>query len=67
MSRNYKRDYKELPVFAKNYIGKSTLDCIEAYAAKRKIVSHRAGSAFWCLVDDGVINVVNNNGLYFIQ
>lgn len=39
MARNTARDYKELPKFAQGYIGKPTLQCIEDYAAKRKIVS----------------------------
>ena len=67
MARNYKRDYEELPGFAKKYVGKAAIECIEAYAAKRKMVSHRAGSAFWELVDDGAISVTQINGLYFIQ
>lgn len=67
MARDYARDYKELPVFAEQFKGKSTMDCIEAYAKKRKIVEHRAGEAFWNLADDGVIKVKPvENGLYEI-
>lgn len=66
MARNYKRDYEELPQFAKNYIDKTALECIEEYAKKRKMVSHRAGSAFWDLVDDGVIKVRKEGILFYI-
>ncbi len=57
MARNYKRDYEELPKFAQKYIGEPSANCIEAYAKKRGIVLHRAGKAFWNLVDDGIIKV----------
>ena len=66
MARNYKRDYEELPSFAVKFAGKTTLECIEAYAAKRKIVSHRAGKAFWNLVDDGEIAVKYKDGMAYI-
>lgn len=67
MARDTARDYRELPKFAQGYIGKPTLQCIEDYAAKRKIVSNRAGKAFWSLVDDGEISVCKaTNGLFYI-
>ena len=66
MARNYKRDYEELPGFASTFIGKTTLECIEAYATKRKIASHRAGKAFWDLVDDGEIAVNYKGGIAYI-
>ena len=39
MARDYSRDYKELPVFAEKYIGKRAVDCIDAYAKKRRVVT----------------------------
>jgi hypothetical protein len=65
--RNIKRDYDEIVKFSTNYIDKTTLECIEAYATKRKIISHRAGKAFWNNVDDGNIKVELINGLYYIR
>ncbi len=66
MARNYKRDYEEITNYAKKYAGKTTLECIESYAAKRKMVSHRAGKAFWANVDDGEIKVNYINGIAYI-
>lgn len=57
MSRNYQKDFDELPDFAKKYSGRTTLECIEAYAKRRKVVTHRIGIAFWALVDDGEIKI----------
>lgn len=53
--QNVARDYKEIPEFAKGYIGQTSREFIDAYAAKRKIATHRVGRAFWDLVDDGEI------------
>jgi hypothetical protein len=66
MARNYQRDYEEIAKFAAGFIGRPTLECIEAYAAKRKMVSHRVGSAFWGQVDEGVIKVIERSGIYYI-
>ena len=66
MPRNYERDYREIAEHAKGFAGKTTYECIEAYAAKRKIVFHRAGRAFWAQVDDGNIEVVERHGLLHI-
>jgi hypothetical protein len=66
MTRNYKRDYEELPKFALKYIGRTTLECIEDYAAKRKVVSHRIGSAFWDLVDRKCIEIETISGICYI-
>jgi len=55
MTRNYARDYREMPEFAKNYIGRFAIVCIDDYAEKRKVVRHRIGKVFWGLVDDGAI------------
>ena len=67
MARNYARDYAEIAAFARKFRGHPTLECIEAYAQKRKIVSHRAGKAFWAKVDDGEIEVHKGpDGLYYI-
>lgn len=68
MARDYARDYRELPKFAEQFKGKTTMECIEAYAHKRKIVEHRAGKAFWNLADDGIIRVETlENGQCLIQ
>ena len=66
MARNYQRDYAEIVDHAKKFKDKTTYECIEAYAAKRKIVFHRAGHAFWGNVDDGNIAVVEKNGLMHV-
>lgn len=55
--QDIKRDYAEIVAFAEAYIGRPTIDCIEAYSQKRRIVSHRAGRAFWDKVDDGEIKL----------
>jgi hypothetical protein len=55
MKRRYDLDKPGMLRFAAGFIGMRTLDCIEAYAHKRKIVLHRAGQAFWDLVDEGLI------------
>lgn len=55
--QDIKRDYAEIVAFAQAYIGCPAIDCIEAYAQKRRIVWHRAGRAFWDKVDDGEIKV----------
>lgn len=57
MARDYKRDYRELPKYAKGFIGKHTVECIDSYAAKRQVVTHRIGKCFWGLVDDGIISI----------
>jgi len=68
MARDYARDYRELPKFAEQFKGKTTMECIEAYARKRKIVEHRAGKAFWNLADDGIIRVEGvEGGQYLIR
>ncbi len=68
MARNYKRDYEELPKFAEDFIGETAVACIEAYAAKRRIVEHRAATAFWNLVDDGQISVKEGaSGISYID
>jgi hypothetical protein len=48
-------DYEQMLKLAKSNIGKKAIEVIEMFAAKRKIVSHRAGKVFWSLVDDGEI------------
>lgn len=65
--RDYDKDFRELPIFAKQYCNKPTLECIEAYAKKRKIVSHRAGKVFWELVDCGSIVVYAANGIFYVS
>lgn len=67
MARDYQRDYTELVGFSKAYQGKTTLQCIEDYSRKRKIVCHRTGKAFWSLVDQGKINVEEIDGICFIR
>ena len=53
--RNYERDYAEIVAFSAGFIGRKAVECIEAYARKRKIVEHRASRAFWDKVEDGEI------------
>ena len=65
--RNKKRDYDEITAFTGNYIGRTALDCIEAYAKKRKIVEHRAGSVFWDKVDQGIISTESVDGVEYIK
>lgn len=67
MARNYPRDYQELPEFAKKYAGKTALECIEAYAKNRKVVSHRISAAFWDLVDSKEITIIMRNGIAIIN
>lgn len=67
MARDYKRDYEELPEYAKKFQNKPVSECIDAYAAKRKVVSHRIGKAFWDLVDRGEIELYHANGNFFIR
>jgi len=67
MARNYARDYKEIVPFAKNYVGKLAVECIDDYADKRKIASHRAGKAFWDKVDEGEIQTFSINGYAYIK
>lgn len=55
--QDVKRDYAEIVAFAQAYIGCPAIDCIEAYAKKRRIVSHRIGRAFWNKVYEGEIKV----------
>lgn len=66
MSRDYARDYKEIPKYAKDFVGHTTMDFIHFYAQKRKIVEHRVGKDFWCLVDDGQIIVKYVDGIAYI-
>lgn len=42
--------------FAQERVGERAVDVIDAFAAKRRIVSHRAGKVFWGLVDDGLVS-----------
>jgi hypothetical protein len=44
--------------FAQKYVGRRAVECIEAYARKRKIVDHRAAKAFWAKNDEGNIKTV---------
>ena len=67
MARNYQRDYNEMTNHASGFKGKTTWECIEAYATKRKIVFHRAGGAFWANVDDGNIAITEKDGLLYIE
>lgn len=67
MARNHKKDYEELPCFAEGFKNKTTLECIEAYAQKRKVVSHRIGKVFWALVDEGKIEIYHANARFFIK
>jgi len=55
--RNVARDYAEIVGFAAQYIGKPAIECIDAYAAKRRIAVSRAGRAFWDKVDEGEITL----------
>lgn len=64
MARNYKRDWEELPKFAQSFKGEKAIDCIEAYAEKRRIVLHRAAKAFWDLVDCGEIETAEKSDGY---
>ncbi len=66
MAMNYRRDWEEMAEFAKGYAGKTTRECIEAYAAKRGIVTHRAGNAFWGHVDEGNIRITEKDCLLYI-
>ncbi len=68
MSRNYQKDFDDLPDFAKKYSGRTTLECIEAYANRRKVVTHRIGNAFYALVDDGEIKIEQDkvDRLYYV-
>jgi hypothetical protein len=52
------RDYREIVSFSQKFIGRKAVECIEAYAAKRKMAEHRAGKAFWDKVDEGLIKTV---------
>lgn len=68
MNKDYTRDRKELPGFAAKMKGYNTLEVIEAYAKKRRVGSHRIGSAFWDLVDEGRIETVTgNNGIEYVK
>lgn len=60
-------DYDKMIKHVKSYIGKPTVIAIDAFAAKRKIVGHRAAKVFWNLVDDGQIICKQHNGLEIIQ
>ena len=62
MSRDYKRDYQELPEFSKKYNNCEASECIESYAKKRKIVIHRVAKCFWDLVDQGKIPIGHDCG-----
>lgn len=55
--RDIARDYAEIVGFAAGFVGKTALECIEAYAAKRRIAVGRAGRAFWDKVDEGEITL----------
>lgn len=57
MARNIKKDYEELPAFSKFYSGEKAVECIEAYAKKRRVVEHRICTAFWDCVEEGLIIV----------
>ena len=63
--QDIKRDYAEIVEFAEGYIGKRAIECIEAYARKRRIVEHRAGKAFWGKADDGEIIVSREGTVFF--
>jgi len=66
-TRTAPTDYEQMTRFARAYIGQQTRDIIDAFAAKRRIGSHRAGKVFWALVDDGAIHVrYDNSGLAYI-
>ena len=67
MARDYERDYREIATFAGDYIGKPAIECIDAYAEKRKIVSHRAGKVFWDKVDKGEIQIYTVDGRIYIK
>jgi hypothetical protein len=58
MARNIARDYAEIVAFAQQFVGKRAIDCIQAYARKRKIVDRRAGKAFWAKNDGGYIQTL---------
>lgn len=67
MARDIARDYREITGFAAGYIGRRAVDCIDAYAAKRRMASYRAGRAFWDKVDDGEIVTENRGGIEYIK
>lgn len=67
MKQNTARDYNEIVQFAAGYLNKTTLECIEAYAAKRRIAAYRAGKAFWAQADAGAIQIHENGGLFYIE
>jgi hypothetical protein len=62
-----RNDYVEMYHFSKDYIGKTVRECIDAFAAKRKIGTSRAGIVFWSIVDDGLITAMQlANGYEYI-
>lgn len=61
-------DYDKMLVFASSYVGRPAICAIDDFAAKRRIVSHRAGKVFWNLVDDGKITCERrNDGIEIIR
>ena len=68
MARDFARDWRELPDFAARYIGRYAVQCIDDYAAKRRVATHRIGATFWSLVDEGAIVVeADADGSYVIK
>ena len=67
MKRDYERDRAEIVSVASKYQNMRAIDCIEDYAKKRKVVTHRIGKAFWSAVDNGEIGIYYADGAAYIK
>jgi len=60
-------DYSDMLNLAERSVGSRAVDIIDAFANKKRVVSHRAGKVFWALVEDGKIVCTYADGIAWVS